>query len=100
MRRSTFRPFSVAEVAERASGGTQPFDLAVREFLDTWQGLSGEERREALAEEPVPVGLVEDAYLAALTEHLAASGGLEARRGRKRRSASFGTPSSPGAWNR
>ncbi len=78
MRRSTFRPFRVAEIAERASEGAQPFDLAVREFLDTWQGLPGEERREALAEEPVPVGLVEDAYLAALAEHLAASGGIEA----------------------
>jgi len=28
MRRSTFRPLSIAEIAERASGGTQGFDLA------------------------------------------------------------------------
>lgn len=71
MRRSTFRPLSIAEIAERASGGTQPFDLAVREFLDSWQASSRDARADALAEEPVLVGKVEDAYLAALAEHLA-----------------------------
>jgi hypothetical protein len=70
MKRSSFRPMSVAEIAERASGGKQPFDLAVREFLDSWQTLSRSERSEALAEEPVSVGKVEDAYLAAVAEHL------------------------------
>ena len=78
MRRSTFRPLSIAEIAERASAKTQLFDLAVRELLDTWQGLSAAERPEALAEEPVPVGRVEDAYLAALAEHLASLDRLDA----------------------
>ena len=72
MKRSNFRPMSVAEIAERASGGTQPFDLAFREFLDSWQTLSRSERPKALAEEPLSVGKVEDAYLAAAAEHLAA----------------------------
>jgi hypothetical protein len=71
MRRSGFCLLSIAEIAERASRGEQVFDLAVREFLDSWQSLSPAERPEALAEEPVPIGPVEDAYLAALAEHLA-----------------------------
>jgi hypothetical protein len=72
MRRSTFRPLSVAEIAERTSSGAQPFDPAVREFLDSWQAFSREERIDALAEEPPPLDAVKDAYLAALAEHLAA----------------------------
>ena len=71
MRRSNFRPLSIAEIAERAAAGTQPFDLAAREFLDSWHSLSDEERSEALAETPVPVGRLEDAWLGALAEHLA-----------------------------
>ena len=78
MKRSSFRPLSIAEIAERASGGSQLFDLAVREFLDTWQTLAPEERPRALAEEPGPVGRVEDAYLAAVAEHLASLDRIEA----------------------
>jgi hypothetical protein len=37
---------SIAEIAERASRGEQVFDLAVREFLDSWQSLSPAERPE------------------------------------------------------
>ncbi len=69
MKRSSFRPLSIAEIAERASRGTQLFDLAVREFLDSWQTLSRDQRADALAEKPVPVGPVQDAYLAAVAEH-------------------------------
>ena len=32
----TFRPLSIAEIAERSVAATQLFDLAVREFLDSW----------------------------------------------------------------
>ena len=39
MRRSTFRPLSIAEIAERDAGGTQSFDPAVREFLNFMAGL-------------------------------------------------------------
>ena len=77
MRRSSFRPLSVAEIAERASAGVQMFDLAVLEFLDSWQALESEERPEALIEEPTAVGLVEDAYLGALAEHLASGAGFD-----------------------
>jgi len=73
MRRSSFRPLSIAEIAERVSCGTQHFDLAVREFLDSWQAMTRDDRQAALSEEPLAVGRVEDAYLAALAEHLAAA---------------------------
>jgi hypothetical protein len=67
------RPRTIAEIAERAPGGGGAFDRATREFLDTWQLLPPSERRDALALEPRPVGHLEDAYLAALAEHLALS---------------------------
>jgi hypothetical protein len=78
MRRSSFRPLSIAEIAERVGNSSQNFDLAVREFIDSWSAMAPAERREALVEEPVPVGRVEDAYLAALAEHLATRTGLDA----------------------
>jgi hypothetical protein len=65
------RPRTIAEVAGRAHAGTQDFDLGVDEFLDTWQGLASPARDAALAEEPVLLGGVKDAYLAAVAEHLA-----------------------------
>lgn len=73
-----FRPHSIAEIAERAAGEAQSFDPAVREFLDAWQSLSEAEKLRALAGEPAPVGEVEDAYLAALAEHLTAVERFEA----------------------
>jgi hypothetical protein len=78
MTRSDFRPLSITEIAERSSGDSQLFDLSVREFLDAWQTLAPDERRGALAEEPGPVGRVEDAYLAAVAEHLASLDRMEA----------------------
>ena len=78
MRRSTFRPLSIAEIAERSTAGTQLFDLAVREFLDSWRVMSSDDRLDALAEEPVSVGRIEDAYLAALAEHLASENRIDA----------------------
>jgi hypothetical protein len=78
MRRSGFRPLSIAEIAERASQRTQLFDPAVREFLDSWNAMSPDEWPLALEEEPVAVGRVEDAYLAALAEHLASGARFDA----------------------
>ncbi len=77
MRRSSFRPLSIAEIAERVSDEAQHFDIAVREFLDSWQAMTRDERQEALSEEPVAIGRIEDAYLAALAEHLAQAGQLD-----------------------
>lgn len=67
------RPMTIAEIAHRANQGSQRFDPAVREFLDSWQGMTRQERERALAEEPEAVGKMHDAYLGALAEHMALS---------------------------
>ncbi|MGQ0674425.1 MAG: hypothetical protein ACT4N2_16320 [Hyphomicrobium sp.] len=65
------RPRSLAEVGRRAASASRVFDAATREFLDEWQSMTGAEKGDALIEEPVEIGRVPDAYLAALAEHLA-----------------------------
>jgi hypothetical protein len=67
-----WRPRSIVEIAERAAAGTQPYDPAVREFIDSWQTMPPAERAAAVAEEPALLGGVKDAYLAALAEYLLA----------------------------
>ena len=67
------RPRSLAEVADRVAEG---FDARLREFLDTFYTATESGRGEALAVEPVPVGRIHDAYLAAVAEHLAQRFGL------------------------
>ena len=67
------RPRTIAEIAGRATDGHGAFDRAVREFLDSWQILAQEERNGALMREPERIGTLQDAYLGALTEHLALS---------------------------
>ncbi|MEQ1931393.1 MAG: hypothetical protein ABL957_12820 [Parvularculaceae bacterium] len=71
------RPTTIAEVASRAAAGGGVFDRAVREFVDFWQSASTDERRKALAREPAKLDGVKDAYLAALTEHLALSARID-----------------------
>jgi hypothetical protein len=72
------RPQNIAEIARRAIEGSQGFDAACRELLDEWQSMDGSRRLGALAQEPASVGRIEDAYLAALAEHLALSARLPA----------------------
>ena len=64
-------PDSIAEISRQAVSGVQPFDFAVREFLDCWQTMDEAAKRKAIAAEPCRVKRLEDAYLAALAEHLA-----------------------------
>lgn len=64
-------PGSVAAIASLAANGQQPFDVAVREFLDAWQFMDAAAKGDALRLEPCPVARVQDAYLAGLAEHLA-----------------------------
>ena len=71
--RATMRPRSVAVIAERTIAGSRPFDVSVREFLDTWQSLNATEKKDALSVEPQWIKPLFDAYLAALAEHLALS---------------------------
>ena len=73
----SWRPDSLAEVARRANAGEDTFDPGVREFLDSWQSMTREQREGALAGEPASVGRVHDAYLAAIAEHLALSHRLD-----------------------
>ncbi len=63
------RPESLCEVAERAVSGN-PFDPALREFFDEFY-THPESRQAMIATEPQPVGKLQDAYLAAVAEHLA-----------------------------
>ena len=64
------RPRTIREVSIRAGNGTQAFDVALREFLDTFYAEPAQ-RDAALREPPVPIDDLHDAYLAATAEHLA-----------------------------
>jgi hypothetical protein len=62
-------------VSVRARDGTQAFDAALREFLDTFYATP-ELRQEALRLCPVLLDDLRDAYLAATAEHLARCHGM------------------------
>jgi hypothetical protein len=69
------RPAALQDVAARSLGGA-PFDPLLREFLDEFYGRTQSEMALAVAREPARIGLVHDAYLAAVAEHLALKFGL------------------------
>ena len=70
------RPKTLAEVARLASRG-QSFDLCLANFLDEFYAAPNEsalsDRPELLAPQSGDQGRVQDAYLAATAEHLAAA---------------------------
>jgi hypothetical protein len=68
------RPRTIAGIAERTVADASTFDRSVREFLDSWQSMNPSERDNAIRSEPVSIGMVQDAYVAALAEHLALGG--------------------------
>jgi hypothetical protein len=70
------RPRTLAEVASRAAGGEQGFDLALREFLDSFYA-DPEQREAAIRQRPQTLDPLRDAYIAAVAEHLARSWHLE-----------------------
>ena len=70
---ASIRPRTIAEIARREKDEVRPFDMSVREFLDAWQTMTPLQRSDAIAAEPVRLGAVKHAYLAALAEHLALS---------------------------
>ena len=76
MTATAWRPYSIKEIADGVAAGAREFDPAVREFLDSWQAMNAARRPPALAGEPVRLGRVHDAYLAALAEHLALSASI------------------------
>ena len=73
------RPVSLREVAEfaiDAKSDKAAFGRAVAEFLDEFY-TDPAKRQSMIADEPVRVGKFEDAYLAAVAEHLARRWNLE-----------------------
>ena len=66
----TQRPASLAEAVDRAIAGTDAFDHAIREFLDTFYAHP-EQREAAIRHRPALMGGVHDPYVAAVAEHLA-----------------------------
>lgn len=70
------RPASLLQVSERVLSGILTFDQAVREYLDIFYGLPDDGRVESMVEQPLPIGDVKDAYLAAVAEHLSLQYGL------------------------
>lgn len=66
----TQRPASLAEAVDRVIAGTDAFDHAIREFLDTFYAHSNQ-REAATRHRPALMGGVHDLYVAAVAEHLA-----------------------------
>ena len=64
------RPATLEEVAVRTLG-EEPFDPLLREFLDAFYLGTSDMRTRAIAASPARVGVVHDAYLGAVAEHLA-----------------------------
>jgi hypothetical protein len=69
------RPKTLREVARRVKEGEAKFDPMVLEFLDSFYAHP-DMRASALAEPPDLIDALQDAYLAAVAEHLAKSYGL------------------------
>jgi hypothetical protein len=67
---TTSRPATLEDVAARTRDGG-PFDPLLREFLDEFYVGTTEKMANAIAREPAQIGIVPDAYLAAVAEHLA-----------------------------
>ena len=76
MNRTAAFPRSLVDVAKLAQGSRTMFDLTLSEFLD-WFYTHPEERQAMIADEPPAVGRFEDAWLGAVSEHLARRWNLE-----------------------
>jgi hypothetical protein len=64
------RPATLPEAVRRAKDGEQGFDVAIREFLDTFYS-NPERRSEIISQQPDKIDPLRDAYVAAVAEHLA-----------------------------
>jgi len=73
---SSRRPRALEEVALRVAAGEQSFDPALREFLDVYYA-NPSEREAAIRQQPRPLDALQDAWLAAVAEHLARTDHLE-----------------------
>jgi hypothetical protein len=66
----SLRPQTLFEVGRRAANGEQSFDIALREFLDSFY-TNPEQREAAIRQQPPSLDPLRDAYIAAVAEHLA-----------------------------
>ena len=66
----SIRPRTLFEVARRAAEGEQGFDIALREFLDSFYA-NPKHRETAIRQHPQSLDPLRDAYIAAVAEHLA-----------------------------
>jgi hypothetical protein len=64
------RPRALHHAACRAGEGKQTFDVALREFLDSFYA-DPEQRQAAIRQQPPPLDPLRDAYIGAVAEHLA-----------------------------
>ena len=71
------RPQTLVEVSRRARSGEDDFDHALREFLDHFYTADGTGRQTSIAEPPLAMDPLRDAFIAATAEHLARRWGLE-----------------------
>lgn len=69
------RPATLQEVATRTLNGGR-FDPLLREFLDEFYVGDAAKRSHAIAQSPMRIAPVHDAYLGAVAEHLAMKYGL------------------------
>ena len=65
------RPKTLQEVARRTAAQEDSFDRSLREFLDSFYLAPTDQREAAIADEPEELTATQDAYLAAVAEHLA-----------------------------
>jgi len=70
------KPASLEEVARRVKTGEQKFDPSLREFLDSFY-VNPDSRQQAIEQRPASIDAVQDAYVAAVAEHLARVYGLQ-----------------------
>lgn len=69
------RPETLLEVAARTARSPELFNAFLREFMDEFY-VRQTDRSDMIADEPQPIGEIQDAYLAAVAEHLSIKWGL------------------------
>ena len=70
------KPATLEEVVRRVKTGEQKFDPSLREFLDSFY-VNPDGRQQAIEQRPASIDAVQDAYVAAVAEHLARVYGLQ-----------------------
>ena len=70
------KPRTLREAVGRVTTGERAFDPSLLEFLDSFYANSAS-RQQSIDERPASIGLLHDAYVAAVAEHLARTHGLQ-----------------------